>query len=62
MWLRSCVAVAVVWCKLAAVAQIQPLAWEIPYAAGMALKSKKGRKGGRDGARQKRREGAWEEN
>jgi len=54
--------VAVVWCKLAAVAQIQPLAWEIPYAAGMALKSKKGRKGGRDGARQKRREGTWEEN
>ena len=24
------------WCKLAAVAPIQPLAWELPYAAGAA--------------------------
>ena len=29
------------WCRLAAVAQIQPLVWELPYAAGAALKSKK---------------------
>ena len=36
--LASCVAVAMVW--LAAVAPIQPLAWELPYAAGVALKSK----------------------
>ena len=28
----------------AAVAPIQPLAWEIPYAAGMALRSKKEKK------------------
>ena len=28
------------WCRLAAVAQIQTLAWELPYATGMALKSK----------------------
>ena len=28
------------WCRLAAVAPIQPLAWEPPYAAGAALKSK----------------------
>ena len=28
------------WCRLAAVAQIQPLAWEPPYAAGVALKKK----------------------
>ena len=28
------------WCRSAAVAPIQPLAWELPYAAGMALKSK----------------------
>ena len=33
MWLRSHVAVAVV--------EVQPLAWELPYAAGVALKSKK---------------------
>ena len=29
------------WCRRAAVALIQHLAWELPYAAGMALKSKK---------------------
>ena len=28
------------WLWPAAVAPIQPLAWEIPYATGMALKSK----------------------
>ena len=28
------------WCRLAAVAPIQPLAWEPPYAAGGALKDK----------------------
>ena len=35
------------WCRPAAVAPIQPLAWEVPYAVGLALKSegeKKGRK------------------
>ena len=26
------------WCRLAAVASIRPLAWEPPYAAGVALK------------------------
>ena len=26
------------WCSLAAVAPIRPLAWEPPYAAGVALK------------------------
>ena len=35
----SCVAVAV--CRPAAIAQIQPLAWELPYAVGMALKKNK---------------------
>ena len=39
MWLRSCVAVAV-WCRLAAAALIQPLAWEFLCAAGVALKRK----------------------
>ena len=29
------------WCRPAAVAPIQPLAWEPPYAMGAALKSKK---------------------
>ena len=28
------------WRKLAAVALIQPLAWELPYATGVALKKK----------------------
>ena len=28
------------WSRLTAVALIQPLAWELPYAAGAALKSK----------------------
>ena len=32
------------WCKLAAVALIRPLAWESPYAAGAALKSNKKKK------------------
>ena len=26
------------WCRPAATAPIQPLAWELPYAAGVALK------------------------
>ena len=29
------------WCRLAAVAPIKPLAWELTYAAGVALKKKK---------------------
>ena len=40
MWLKSGVAVAVA-CKLAATALIQPLAWELPYAADAALKMQK---------------------
>ena len=32
------------WCRTVATAPIQPLAWEIPYAAGVALKSKKKKK------------------
>ena len=28
------------WCRLAAVGPIRPLAWEFPYATGVALKSK----------------------
>ena len=29
------------WCRLAAIALIWPLVWELPYATGVALKSKK---------------------
>ena len=32
------------WCRLAAVAPIRPLAWEPPYAAGAALKRQKKKK------------------
>ena len=32
------------WCRLAAVALIRPLAWEPPYAVGAALKRQKGKK------------------
>ena len=41
---RRCVldpALLWLWGKLAAAAPIQPLAWELPYAAGVALKRKK---------------------
>ena len=38
-WLRSCV--AVILCRLEAGVPIWPLAWELPYAEGVALKSKK---------------------
>ena len=31
------------WCRLAAAALIGPLAWELPYAAGAALKGQKKR-------------------
>ena len=32
------------WCRLAAVARIGPLAWELPYAAGTAQKKDKKKK------------------
>ena len=32
------------WCRLAAAARIQPLAWELPYATGVALKRQKEKK------------------
>ena len=45
MWLGSKV---VLWCRhmRAAAAPIQPLAWEILYAAGVALKRKGKERGG----------------
>ena len=44
MWLVSHVAVAVVYagsCSSDSTSGLGPLAWEIPYATGMALKRKK---------------------
>ena len=32
------------WRRLAAIALIQPLVWELPYAAGVGLKKKKEKK------------------
>ena len=34
------------WHRLAAIAQIKPLAWELPYALGAALKRQKKKKKG----------------
>ena len=34
------------WCRPAAAALIQPLAWDLPYAAGAALNDKKKKKSG----------------
>ena len=33
-------ALLLLWCRPAAVALIRPLAWELPYAMGIALKTK----------------------
>ena len=41
---RSDLALLWLWCSRAAVAQIQPLAWKLPYAAGAALGRKKNKK------------------
>ena len=40
VWLVSCVLLWL-WCRLAALAPIGPLAWEPPYTAGVALKRQK---------------------
>ena len=32
------------WCRRAAAAPVQPLAWELPYASGTALKKQKQKK------------------
>ena len=42
--LSSDSALLLLWYRLAAVSPIQPLAWELPYAANAALKSKKKKK------------------
>ena len=61
MGLRSSFAVAVV-CRLAAVALIRPLAWELPYVTKVVLKSKKKeRREGRNKKKEKRKEGRKKE-
>ena len=55
------------WCRPAAAAPIQPLAWEFPYVGGVALKNKKKeRKEGREEGRKKpkiltKQEPCWKE-
>ena len=39
-WVKN-LALLWLWCRLAAIAPIQPLAWEPPYAVGSVLKLKK---------------------
>ena len=46
LWCKSCrrgldPVLFWLWCRLAAIALIRPLAWEPPYAVGAALKTKK---------------------
>ena len=43
------------WCRLAALALIRPLAWEPPYAAGAALKRKKKKKKKKERKKEKKR-------
>ena len=49
------------WCRLAAIALIRPLAWEPPYAPGVALQ-RKARKGEREKEREKAKERKKERN
>ena len=42
-WVKD-LALLWLWCRPAAVALIRPLAWELPYAIGAALKRKKEKK------------------
>ena len=43
------------WCRLAATAQIRPLAWESPYAAGAAQEIAKRQKTKQNKTKQKKR-------
>ena len=47
------------WCRLAAVAPIQLLAWELSYATGAALKREKKKDRGRDGVRHPKPRNTW---
>ena len=46
--------------KLATAAAVQPLAWELPYATGVGLERKEGRKKERKKGRKKERKGERE--
>ena len=47
-------------CRPAGTALIWPLGWEFPYATGAALKSKKGKEGGKKGKEKvKKRNYSW---
>ena len=50
------------WCRPAATAPVWPLAWELPYAVGADLKSKKARRkeGRTDGRTDRRTDGRKE--
>ena len=43
------------WCRLAAVAPIQPVAWELPYVVGVALKRQKKKKKKKSSIREMRK-------
>ena len=45
------------WHRLAAAALVGPLAWELPYATGMTLKSQKKKKKGKKGRKEEPRRG-----
>ena len=42
-WVKD-LALLRLWCRLEASAPIQPLAWELPYATSVALKTKQNKK------------------
>ena len=49
------------WRRPAATTPFRPLAWELPYAAGVALKRAKKERKKKEGRKEKRKEGRKEE-
>ena len=47
------------WLRLAAVAPIGPLAWELPYAMGAALKIKKAKNKSKNKTKKPNKDFAW---
>ena len=45
------------WYRLVAIAPIQPLTWELPYATGVALKKRKRERRRKGGRKEERKEG-----
>ena len=58
LWLRSGSELMSLWlwCRLAAAAPIQPLAWELPYATQVVLKRRK-KEERKEGRKEERKEG-----